>query len=169
MKLTKLSAALAKADGPMIKLAAAVAAATLAMSALAACGTAAGNVEVLPPTGESDLVAPGADTSGVDVSDLTGDYDAAKDVTLGKCTVGEFGEVTAPVTVRNSTDVPRSYTVTAELVRGAERVTTVDAYVNHLRAGQNIKATASGYVDDPKTAKGTTCKLLTITSYEDTL
>jgi hypothetical protein len=159
MKLTKLSAALAATDGPMIKMAAALAAGSLALAVLSACGSGPDftGVEVIP-AGESDLLAPGVE--------IAGDYDPTPDVALGKCKAGEFGDVAAPVTVKNSTGAARAYTITVEVVKGSVQVATLDAFVNHLRAGQSTTVDANGYVEDPKATAGTTCKLLVINSYE---
>lgn len=84
---------------------------------------------------------------------------AASDVKINTCEVEELmSTAEAKVTVKNSTDQPRSYMITIEAVKGGKRVTEMALAINDLRPGQTTEETAQGGM----ATSPITCKLVNV-------
>lgn len=86
----------------------------------------------------------------------------AADVVVDDCEAGDFGDVTAKLTVTNSTDDVASYLITAEAVdEDGNRLVELTAAANSIAAGQSAKVDAMGMTDVDLPA-GYTCRVANV-------
>jgi hypothetical protein len=93
-----------------------------------------------------------------------GGSDAGADVTVNSCERGEFGQVTAGLSITNSTDAAKSYlvTVSADGPDGA-RVAELNAASNSVQPGQTAMVDALGAATDPP--EGLTCTVVSVNRF----
>lgn len=112
---------------------------------------------VVPPTEQApaeDTAEPTEEESSPDdnsTADTEGDSggDVAEDVVVDSCEAGDFGDVTAGLTITNSTEENQSYIVTVS-ANGPDgnRVAELSAAANQIAPGQSASVDAVGFLED---------------------
>jgi hypothetical protein len=122
--------------------------AALIIAALAGC-----NVETTDEPGSSV-------TEGGSEQEQSGGG-AGADVTVNSCERGEFGQITARLSITNSTDSAKSYivTVSADGPDGT-RVAELNAASNAVQPGQTANVEALGSATEPP--EGLTCTVVSV-------
>lgn len=94
-----------------------------------------------------------------------GGGDAGSDVTVTGCNRGEFGLITAVLSVMNSQDTPQSYlvTVSADGPDGV-RVAELNAAANSIQPGQTASVEAVGSVTG-EAPEGLTCTVVNVNRF----
>ena len=121
---------------------------TAVLVAIAASGCAAA-----PSAEDNKTASDGGVTSKTDKT-------AVSHVKIGSCKADEFGTVTAKLVINNKGKDQASYVVTAEAVKGNERIAELNGIANSIRPGQTAKVDAVGSIES--SAGKFTCKVVSV-------
>ncbi|WP_432487261.1 FxLYD domain-containing protein [Kineococcus sp. SYSU DK018] len=116
----------------------------VALLALTACGG------TTTTTTETDADAPGAMQSPTSEASTGTSTPAAEEVVVDSCGAGDPGQVTADLTVTNTSDSPKSYVITVSVNGpGGARVAEATAAADSVPAGQSVQVQAQGAAAEP--------------------